>query len=304
MLFREWLEKPVTVANSPTTIFINKDSNPLNICNIDLDNVNDSKQSENTNATCTGEFSLNEIGEMRSNQVSDYNTDNDLSENPNSGKFSLLDEDVIQSSIPEISVSPVKYCNLKEKPRKKFACNACDRIFLKKYSLKQHTLVVHDNFNEHKCTICSKIFRWPGNLQTHLKDHMKPKAPNVINFNNLGFISLTENTAVTLGKTTNFQKGYALFENNYECQTCHKNCSNKLGLEAHYLSHKKRKVFKCDQCVKTFSHRQSLYEHKTTHSSIKHKCDLCTQTFTLKRSVHKHKLVVHDKENRNILGMP
>lgn len=57
---------------------------------------------------------------------------------------------------------------------RKFACNACDKRFLKRSNLIDH-LRIHANLKSYKCDFCSKSFIQFGNLKAHLRSHTKEK---------------------------------------------------------------------------------------------------------------------------------
>lgn len=57
---------------------------------------------------------------------------------------------------------------------RKFACNACDKRFLKRSNLIDH-LKIHANLKSFQCDFCSKSFIQYGNLKAHLRSHTKEK---------------------------------------------------------------------------------------------------------------------------------
>ena len=63
--------------------------------------------------------------------------------------------------------------------------------------------------------------------------------------------------------------------------------------------HKKLKLYKCNQCEKSFGHKNSYNLHvRTIHEKLKpFKCDTCQMAFSEKQKVKKHILSVHTAKN-------
>ena len=266
--YRNWLEKPLPVLNP-----------------------DHETSAETVNATINEE-SIDEKGDFirdEANDNNDFEKAEDLLEEGTSIKLEYCDDFTGESGTEETIIQPPK------KERKTFICEHCAKTFTRKKALDQHRFAVHENCDKHRCTICGKIFRWPGNLKTHMKVHLTASAPNIINFKT-GFMAVP----VMEEKTSDDLSGC---ENSFECPLCKEKCTTKLGFEAHYLNHRTVKVYNCDKCSKTFSHRSSLWQHKAIHTGNFPKCDVCGKKFTLKRSLKKHKETIH-KRNKDILSVP
>ena len=76
----------------------------------------------------------------------------------------------------------------------------------------------------------------------------------------------------------------------YNCTTCGYQCDSKTKLSLHMNSHTGARPFQCGECFKSFSHPQTLYVHRKTHSPRQFQCEFCLKMFTLKwdRDLHRN----------------
>ncbi|XP_056444964.1 zinc finger protein 25-like isoform X1 [Gadus chalcogrammus] len=78
-------------------------------------------------------------------------------------------------------------------------------------------------------------------------------------------------------------------EKPYKCDHCMKRFSHKGNLNSHLRTHSGEKSYKCDQCMKCFRHGSSLKFHKSTHSGEKpYRCDQCTKRYHRKCDLEIH----------------
>lgn len=59
-------------------------------------------------------------------------------------------------------------------PAMENVCPICLKTYSTKHSMKRH-LLMHKPFHRRfQCTVCQKLFNWPGNLKTHMQTvHMQ-----------------------------------------------------------------------------------------------------------------------------------
>ena len=110
--------------------------------------------------------------------------------------------------------------------RKTYPCTYefCDKVYVKKNSLRDHIDECHSSPKCIKCEICTSEFKCLRSLKTHMKVH-------------------DENTAL-------------------KCTLCDKRFSTNQQLTYHMNSHTGNKPFKCELCSSCYSSHSSLYHHK------------------------------------------
>ncbi|XP_050926392.1 gastrula zinc finger protein XlCGF8.2DB isoform X2 [Lates calcarifer] len=75
------------------------------------------------------------------------------------------------------SVEPKRYQE-QRRPKKKYDCPTCGRVFAHNHHLQRH-LVIHSGKRPFKCFICGRGFTQSGNLKTHMKVHKGQKQQGV-----------------------------------------------------------------------------------------------------------------------------
>ncbi|XP_001640712.3 zinc finger protein 91 [Nematostella vectensis] len=112
-----------------------------------------------------------------------------------------------------------------------------------------------DNKMSYKCEVCSQLFRSPLGLQKHLEFH-----------------------------TDDGQ--------HYMCTVCFMRFRDISALDAHHLTHMKKRPHKCSYCPKAFRDPGSLQKHIRVHTGEKpYKCDSCNRSFAEYSSLRKHQRV-------------
>ena len=84
----------------------------------------------------------------------------------------------------------------------------------------------------------------------------------------------------------------------FVCTICELSFTAKQSLKYHLLMHKGEKPYKCDECGKAYSNKQSMYGHVKAHENMKteiYKCEECGRVFQSKSVLQKHTLT-HTKE--------
>lgn len=106
---------------------------------------------------------------------------------------------------------------------------------------------------QHKCTICNRLFKDENRLMIHMKRHAENKPTS------------------------------------YECTICFKSFTQQGNLKTHYRIHTNEKPYTCDICSKDFRQLSGLKAHQRTHLDFRpYKCNSCTQEFHQSSALRAH----------------
>lgn len=152
-------------------------------------------------------------------------------------------------------------------------CKLCDIKFSNIWSLKRHLVSVHDmtkngyvvaEKQDYKCKICEKQFHGQSKSSAY-KTHVRTCIPEID-------------------------------KNTLTCKICNppKQFEKIATLRQHYrLKHKIGKKI-CDECGKTFTRDQALFDHVQRHkNALPYTCDLCGAQLQCLEAVQKHMTLVH-----------
>uniref|UniRef100_A0A0K0DNY7 Zinc finger protein n=1 Tax=Angiostrongylus cantonensis TaxID=6313 RepID=A0A0K0DNY7_ANGCA len=117
----------------------------------------------------------------------------------------------------------LKYTRCGDNGDKKFPCTICPRSFDKRYRLRVHTLVVHENYRPHVCSICGRTFSQKTHLTKHKRSHSG--------------------------------------ERPYKCSYCTRTFTDSSVLCNHLRRHTGEKPFKCTHCDRPFASHGALDGH-------------------------------------------
>ncbi|XP_061389469.1 zinc finger protein 569-like [Musca vetustissima] len=157
-----------------------------------------------------------------------------------------------------------------------FKCNQCDRIFISKEKLDEHSLThkthpcleckqvcdsveelsehmieVHNRNARNQCHVCKKVFTMKASLIDHLRVHSGDKP--------------------------------------FLCTICGKRFTQNSNLRQHIMRHQNKKDYKCDMCPNAYVTKAELFSHKRTHTGeTPFKCNFCNASFTSSSSLQKH----------------
>lgn len=141
------------------------------------------------------------------------------------------------------------------------------------------------------CKICEKFFRLSGALAVHMRTHTNER-PYKCKFCEKSFTQL--GNAKTMLRHTG--------EKPYACQFCPKAYSCQDHLKCHTRIHTGEKPYLCHSCSKTFAYSNALRSHiafctKQNKEKKKRlfKCQTCQKTFYNSCDLEKHEIKMHAK---------
>lgn len=112
----------------------------------------------------------------------------------------------------------------KAKHAKRFCCEICSKMFTYKFQLDTHVQGVHYNMRPFTCNICGKSFKTRYNFGSHMAQHKDIR--------------------------------------NFQCPYCSKRCRKNYDLRIHIRTHTKEKPFQCSHCKKWFSQNSDRIKHE------------------------------------------
>ena len=207
-----------------------------------------------------------------------------------------------------------------------FKCEKCDKCFTEKYRLKRHVTLLHEPYSEKlmtKCDICNMTVK-KNSLWTHMENHgEKSRSANNVENSKVLINEPVRNDVKMLNqckichkvvthlrihiktqheqckkcsssftKVDELKKHQKYCKINLQCKYCKKKFNCARSLKGHikiFHEEDKMKIFKCDDCDKTFnSHHNLCRHHLTVHQKIKsHKCETCGMHFGTKHEVER-----------------
>lgn len=119
---------------------------------------------------------------------------------------------------------------MSSKSSKKFECNKCIKIFLKKNNLNDHILAKHSNVEKYECSICKKSFSYKQSLNRHMNGHKVEIS--VYSCSECGYSSQLKFMLVRHIKSVHLNKNDSVMH--VFCMFCHQRCT-KSNLSTHYV---------------------------------------------------------------------
>ena len=181
-----------------------------------------------------------------------------------------------------------------------FICLICKKAFINQTYLDQHQKKKCRQKQVYKCHVCCQKFRHRSNW----KDHMLIHAGHKFVCGECG----KEFTSRT-GLSNHQKAGHEpppppdtskphFGEVDIKCKypDCGKKFKSRIDLTHHKIkTHKKGKIYKCEECSQTFVSEKSLVAHRDLHDDKNrpHKCDTCGLRFQHQATLHSHKYRFH-----------
>ncbi|KAM0725991.1 Zinc finger protein 676 [Formica fusca] len=135
-------------------------------------------------------------------------------------------------------------------------CSHCDEKFARRKHLEVHLFRAHGERvirHAHLCDACPKSFPKRALLNRHRAKH-------------------------------NYQSGKV-------CSECGEMINADIDKKEHEENHCKMRQFKCQQCLQTFSIKQTYLSHIQNHNN--YKCPNCNVSFASKKKAHEHFKAIH-----------
>lgn len=209
------------------------------------------------------------------------------------------------------------------RPReKKFACQQCDKVFMRNRSLNDHVMKIHDaDINAsgtavikkqrtvHECSLCHKVLPDSSKLKVHFRTHTGERP----------FKCDVCGAAFNLHSVLKIHSRIHTDERPYECKVCKKrfrqnttlidhvrnvhtgktikcpepDCNRRFSrasfLIVHRREHTGERPYQCDQCPSQFKKRSEMTHHiEYAHNGVTFNCNLCSKKFS-----DKYKLKLH-----------
>ncbi|XP_064113743.1 uncharacterized protein LOC135220519 [Macrobrachium nipponense] len=166
----------------------------------------------------------------------------------------------VESEVTSSQVESEVTSSQVESEVKQFLCSVCGDKYHCQETFKQHILQ-HENENWCICGDCGNCYRDRGNLFRHEKQYHGKIHDDI----------LTTEKEKNNYKTSRTVK--VIVERMSPCNVCGMYYgTSKTDLEKHLTTHavpKKKRIFKCTLCLRTFKNRKLFLSHKIMHSSQK-----------------------------------
>ena len=169
---------------------------------------------------------------------------------------------------------------------KELKCKFCDTVWVSHLSLSLHLVVEHQSLLS-VCDICGEIVKG-------LKRHKQVVHEKIYKYY-CHLCAKPTNDKDNLN--SHMINVHGIGEKMFKCDQCDKSFANKHILKHHYESHHvKKTLYQCEYCPKTFWMKQYLSTHvRNIHDRVKpNKCDICHEGFFYKRDLVSHKKQVHN----------
>lgn len=172
-----------------------------------------------------------------------------------------------------------------------FQCSFCEKKFMRKVSLQNHTLRVHDQTKSCFCEVCGRGFVTKVDLKNHMIVHSTEK-----NFEcEICRMKFKSKNYLRIHTKSHMQKATGEV---FECELCGKEFDKKENLKKHFLVHTDEKKHKCPHCPNEFKRLETLKDHVNgAHTGERpYACNFCDRTFVNSSNRRKHKLKDHPVE--------
>ena len=204
--------------------------------------------------------------------------------------------------------------------RKDFKCEICNHSTVSKYNLKAHMKQIHENI-KYECSMCESQYTSKTALSNHIakvhtktcKEYKCHICDYKTNFKQLLKIhvdgiheGITYQCSIpSCGSVFKYQANMRAHIKNihgrqkrkYSCDKCEFKADRRSLIDQHIQSQHLGKMFKCDQCEKTFAMKHYVSLHKTIvhkDKNLFYYCDICGYKSRAKRTIQIHREKIHE----------
>ncbi|KAL6261496.1 hypothetical protein P5V15_006585 [Pogonomyrmex californicus] len=242
-----------------------------------------SKESDDTVTTVNNNESYIVDKDQESKQTENYNcniklyTENNIDSNISKDN-NYINLNIISKLKDEIKINNLMLSNRDEQIQK---CEQCLMTFRYKRHLDRHL----EGHQKNNCPHCNEKFARRKHLEIHL---FRTHGEKVVKHPHLCDICPKSFPKRVL---LNHHRAKHSYQNGKVCSECGDMISMDTDKKEHEENHCKKRQFKCQQCLQTFSNEQTYLSHIQNHDN--YKCPNCDTTFASKRKVHEHLKAVH-----------
>ena len=148
-----------------------------------------------------------------------------------------------------------------EKERERFICSICNKGFITKPGLMDHT-VSHSDKEPYPCEFCPKSFKLKRHLKYHCDYH------------------------------------HSAFKIEFKCKTCSKVFTQSGSVYKHIREvHEDKRLFNCEICNYSSNRIASIRIHTDAiHNNVKFICPICSKEVAYKSHMTRHKKEISETE--------
>uniref|UniRef100_A0A8D8TSE2 PR domain zinc finger protein 5 n=1 Tax=Cacopsylla melanoneura TaxID=428564 RepID=A0A8D8TSE2_9HEMI len=164
---------------------------------------------------------------------------------------------------------------------KDFACQLCNKLFIRNNYLMKHIRVVHEKVRNHKCNECARTFSFPAGLSEHIRTHHMREKLCVCEICGESFFSRDRL------RSHKYSHGGSRFC----CSSCGKSYKNPMILKLHIQeTHTKPSKSICDICGSELKSERLLKAHLATVHTTERSfvCDICSASYKCKKHLTHH----------------
>jgi len=183
-------------------------------------------------------------------------------------------------------------------------CTVCHATFSSVRGLREHTKVQHTECR-YACTVCERRFSTAGKLAKHSRDQAQRSTDRAKHICNICARSYTTRKALKAHLVKHSRENEMMErdsetgEMRFRCPHCDETFTERNKLTIHLTTHTGEKKYACHICGKRVTQRASLWRHRRTHTGEQpYLCQLCGRRFNQSANLNAH-LRMHTGERKH-----